>query len=204
MERGARTRSQGKQRQVATLHLAPSCTWRSCYLLPLQTLHRPPAQVQLHLPPPPSPATCRPPALVTVYPAKNPIFRGRRQLWLWGGQEELGESHTLGITVGEHDGWESWLGEGWLVEESGGVARYGRVRWRVLRPEPSTVDVGVVTRGSLPSSREAFHPSTSTAAAAAACPGKASGDILRQYSQPTITGSRIICIHHRIAGFCHR
>ena len=112
-------------------------------------------------------------------------------------------THWESLSV-EQDGWESWLGEGWLVEESGGVARYGRVRWRVLRPEPSTVDVGVVTRGSLPSSREAFHPSTSTAAAAAACPGKASGDILRQYSQPTITGSRIICIHHRIAGFCHR
>ena len=185
--------------------LAPGSFVHLALLLPPATANPPPTTCPgaTAPAPPPSPATCRPPALVTVYPAKNPIFRGRRQLWLWGGQEELGESHTLGITVGEQDGWESWLGEGWLVEENGGVGRYGRVRWRVLRPEPSTVDVGVVTRGSLPSSREAFHPSTSTAAAAA-CPGKASGDILRQYSQPTITGSRIFGILHRIAGFCHR
>ena len=157
MERGARTRSQGKQRQVATLHLAPSCTWRSCYLLPLQTLHRPPAQVQLHLPPHPH----LPPAVRRLL---SRFTRPKIRYSVGGGnsgsgvkREELGESHTLGITVGEQDGWESWLGEGWLVEENVGVARYGRVRWRVLRPEPSTVDVGVVTRGSLPSSREAFH-----------------------------------------------
>ena len=85
------TRSRGgKQRQVATLHLAHTTATPPAATCPGASA---PA-------PPPSPATWRPPAFVTLPGQKSDIPWAEATLAAWTG----GEVHTLGITVTGGDG----------------------------------------------------------------------------------------------------
>ena len=186
----------------------PSGTWHR-HLLPLQPPHRPPVQVQLHLPPHPH----LPPALRAGCHFTRPKIRYSVGGGNSGGLDRRGRHYTLGITAGGEDGWEeSWRGRvGWF-KGIGVLQLYARRfsrRWRGLRPEPSTVDVGESQKRLSSSSSSSISSSSSQQQRGfprhqqQALLGKASGDLLRQYPQPTRV-SRIVVIPPRIAGFCHR